>query len=113
MRTRHDAIRDHLAAFARQAGLHAATEQRTSAEVRQDEPPQESTAWTRPVRTADVHVVDRAGHDLFADVRVYAMTPTDVPKQMMERQEAAKRHEYGLPPCTSSSPHDGVRPIIF
>ena len=108
MRTRYDAIRDHIAAYARAAGLHAATEQRTSAELQQDELPDNEKPWTRPARTADVHVVDRAGQDLYADVRVFSVTPMDTPRQMMERQETAKRHEYGLPPCTSSSPYDGV-----
>ena len=113
MRTRHDSIRDHFATFARAAGLHAATEQRTTAELRHDEPAAPQTQWTRPARTADVHIVDRAGHDLYADVRVYAATPLDAPKQMMEQQEAAKRREYGLPPCVSTSPFDGVRPVLF
>eukprot|EP00971_Amphidinium_carterae_P146474 2903193-Amphidinium_carterae.1 len=78
-------IRDHIAAFARAAGLYTQVEQvvdpqlaesmGTVAQPATDAPITTSAAdaaraGRRPVQRADVHIVDLTGADLFIDVRV-------------------------------------------
>eukprot|EP00971_Amphidinium_carterae_P176096 3490702-Amphidinium_carterae.1 len=93
---RHNMIRDHIAAFARAAGLYtqveqvvdpqlaecigaaathpsdaptAAPEPLSSAEQTHDRA-SDNRQGRRPVQCADVHIVDLTGADIFIDVRV-------------------------------------------
>ena len=114
MRARHDGIRDHLAQYIRAAGLYCMTEQRTAGEIKLEEAPEMAAGeWKRPRRTADLHVVDRGGGDIYGDVRIYSMSPGESAEHTLKQQEAAKCAEYGLGPPPTPEPIHGVSPIVF
>ena len=130
MRSRHDSVRDHIASFARDAGLHAVIEQKTSAQLRTDmeavdltsasQPLEEDregnphdARWTRPLKTADVQIHSSNGLDIYIDVRVFALTTGDTVKTQMVHHERGKRTDYGLPKCMQESVFEGVRPFVL
>ena len=112
MRARHDGIRDHIAKSAMLAGWYAATEQRTAADIRLDENVTTSSGWNRPVRTADVHILTRAGQDLYGDVRIFSLCPGQRLEAQLKTHENAKRKEYGLDLAVVGLPTDGLRPLV-
>ena len=132
MRSRHDGIRDHIAGFAREAGLHAVIEQKTTTQLRdglptvdlsgapqpleQDEAMSENphgARWTRPLKTADVQIHASNGLDILIDVRVFAMNTGETVKDQMAQHERDKRTDYGLPKCMQDSVFEGVRPFVL
>eukprot|EP00971_Amphidinium_carterae_P281517 5589046-Amphidinium_carterae.1 len=112
-------IRDHIAAFARAAGLYTQVEQvvdpqlaenmgmvATSATAAPFTTPADASARSgrRPVQRADVHIVDLTGADLFIDVRVTHVPADCLPQQHLQQTATRKAAEYA---CT------GVTPVIF
>ena len=110
MQARHDGIRDHIAKSAMLAGWYAATEQRTAADIRIDENIAVPANWSRPVRTAYVHILTRAGQDI--PMRVFSLCPGQRLEAQIKTHEHAKRKEYGLDPPVVSLPTDGLRPLV-
>eukprot|EP00971_Amphidinium_carterae_P210260 4171701-Amphidinium_carterae.1 len=68
-------LRDHIAAFARSAGLYTQVEQLVDPQIAEGILPDTSQTpapanGRRPVQRADIHIVDLTGTDIFLDVRV-------------------------------------------
>ena len=130
MRSRHDGIRDHLASYARDAGLHAVIEQKTTAQLREDVGPVDLTGapqpleeaeegashgarWARPLKTADVQIHSSNGLDIYIDVRIFALNTGETVKAQISQHERDKRTDYGLPKCMQDSVFEGVRPFVL
>ena len=71
-----------------------------------------TAAKSLPVHTADVHILTRAGRDLYGDVRVFSLCPGQRLDAQVKTHEQAKRKEYGLDPPIVSLPTDGLRPLV-
>ena len=75
--------------------------------------PRDRARETRAVHTADIHISEPNGTDIWIDVRVGMAKPDcSVPKDL-ERIEQEKRKEYGQGPSNPNSLFDGVVPVIF
>ena len=95
-------------------GCICMAEQRTAQEIKEQEGPHDTSAsWKRPKRTADIHVVDKSGADIYGDVSVYALCPGESAESTLKQQEASKCAEYGLGPPPSAEPVPGVCPLVF
>ena len=125
---RHHAVRDTLARLARWACMPW-FEQRLGAEIRADRDlqplmdvegegrlddpcradPLHPVEDARPIRTADVQIFQNDGSAVYLDVRVTTCPEKYALPDRLKRQENQKRAEYGLPPCPSEEPRDGLR----
>ena len=67
----------------------------------------------RAVHTADIHISEPNGTDIWVDVRIGMAKPgCSAPKELM-RIEQEKLREYGQGPSNPSTLFDGVVPVIF
>ena len=74
---------------------------------------QPATRETRAVHTADTHISEPNGTDIWVDVRIGMAKPDcSVPKELA-RMEQEKCREYGLGPSNPSTLFDGVVPLVF
>ena len=67
----------------------------------------------RAVHTADIHISEQNGTDIWVDVRVGVAKPDCSVSQELTRMEQEKRREYGQGPSNPSTLFDGVVPVIF
>ena len=95
---RHDRIRDHLAAAARQAGMGAVTEQNMAIEP--DVP-----GAVRGIHRADVTMIETDGRQLWVDVKVMTTKPKVGIKHALCQAEVAKCKQYGQGPPERSILH--------
>ena len=68
---------------------------------------------TRAVHTADIHISEPTGTDIWVDVRIGMGKPDCCIPKELARMEQEKRREYGLGPSNPSTLFDGVVPVIF
>ena len=106
---RHNRLRDLLVEYTKTTGTIAATEQ--AMPLSRDSQPAAREA--RAVHTADIHISEPNGTDIWIDVRIGMAKPDcSVPKELA-RMEKEKRREYGQEPPNPNSLFDGVVPVIF
>ena len=100
---RRDDVRDHLAQYARTAGVTATVEQNRP----MDEP------GARPVHRADVYLIDQQAKEMWLDVRITTAT-LDIPvERALGEAEARKCQKYRQPRAHPSLLHQGVIPFIL
>ena len=68
---------------------------------------------TRAVHTADIHISEPTGTDIWVDVRIGMAKPDCSIAKELARMEQEQRREYGLGPSNPSTLFDGVVPVIF
>ena len=73
---RHDRIRDLITKLARQAGLTATTEQAMLIPDQLQEDGQLAPGSVHPIHTADVHIIEPQGSELWLDVKFTQSTLT-------------------------------------
>ena len=106
---RHNRLRDFLVEHTRTTGAIATSEQ--AVPLPRDSQPAAQEA--RAVHTADIHISEPNGADIWIDVRIGMAKPDcSVPKELA-RMEQEKRGEYGQGPSNPNSLFDGVVPVIF
>ena len=101
--TRHNRLRDFLVEYVKTTGAIATSEQ--AMPLPRDRQP---AAWeARAVHTADIHISEPNGMDIWVDVRVGMAKPDcSVPKELTQ-MEQEKRREYGQGPSNPSALFDG------
>ena len=67
----------------------------------------------RAVHTADIHISEPSGTDVWLDIRVGVAKPDCSLLKELGRTEQENRREYGLGASNSSTLFDGVVPVIF
>ena len=106
---RHNRLRDFLVEYVKTTGAIATSEQAML--LPSDSQP--AARETRAVHTADIHIFEPNGTDIWVDVRIGMAKPDcSVPKEL-GRMEQEKRREYGQGPSNPSTLFDGVVPVIF
>ena len=87
---RHDRVRDLITKLARQAGLTATTEQTMLIPDQTQEDGQPAPGSVRPIRRADVHIIEPQGSELWLDVKIHTVNPDlNVAKKLL-REELTK-----------------------
>ena len=106
---RHIRLRDFLVEYTKSTGAIATSEQAML--LPRDSQP--AARETQAVYTADIHISEPNGTDIWIDVRIGMAKPDcSVPKELA-RMEQEKRREYGQGPSNPNSLFDGVVPVIF
>ena len=107
--SRRNRMRDFLVEYVKTTGAIATSEQ--AMPLPRDSQP--AARETRAVHTADIHISEPNGTDIWVDVRVGMAKPNcSVPKEIT-RMEQEKRREYGQGSSNPRTLFDGVVPVIF
>ena len=102
---RHDRIRDHIAAAARQAGMAAVIEQNMA--LNPDTP-----GDVRSIHRADVRIIENDGQQLWVDVKVMTTKPKVGIKHALCQAEVAKCRQYGQGPPERHVLHGKMIPFV-
>ena len=102
---RHDRLRDHIAAAARQAGMAAVLEQNMA--LNPDTP-----GDVRSIHRADVRIIENDGRQLWVDVKVMTTKPKVGIKHALCQAEVAKCRQYGQGPPERHVLHGKMIPFV-
>ena len=115
---RHNAIRDIIAQYGRQSGMHAQVEQRLGSEIRDELRAEqceqaEPTRACRALRTADVHFLSAEACDVYLDIRCFMLPPEGRLAVQVHSHERAKCREYGCDVPIGMRVAEGLRPFVL
>ena len=110
---RHDAVLDHIAKVARQAGLAAQIEQKMLIPGQTQEDGEPAPGSVRPLHRADVHIIEPAGTEIWIDVRIH-MAHVDQPiSRDLLREEQQKCRTYGQQGFDTNKLDQGMVPVVL
>ena len=102
---RHDRLRDHIAAAARQAGMAAVIEQNMALDP-------DTPGDVRSIHRADVRIIENDGRQLWVDVKVMTTKPKVGIKHALCQAEVAKCKQYGQGPPERHVLHGKMIPFV-
>ena len=103
-RHRHDELRDHIAQHACTASI---------ADIEQTRPANDAPRHARPMRTADVRMMDAEANATWVDVMITAAQPARLITENLQEAEAHKCREYGLGVPNAALLHQGLVPFVM